>query len=85
MKPKSASIGRRQNDRDRAYLEREKPVEIVEAGEDKPRATSSAPCVRCEVPGFRGCKHQRPYKPLPHQQPAAKAGRRRTFIEKRGK
>lgn len=80
----AARLGRAQNERDRAYLERERAVDIRAADHDTPRAASRAPCTRCGVPGFRGCEHQRPFEPLPHQQPAPNKGRRRTFTTKWG-
>lgn len=81
----AARLGRRQNESDRAYLERERGVDIRQADSGKPPAVSRGPCPRCGVPGFRGCEHQRPFEPAPHEMPASKRGRRRTFIEKRGK
>jgi hypothetical protein len=33
------------------------------ANQARPSATSRDPCLRCGVPGFRGCKHQAPYEP----------------------
>ena len=34
---------------------------------NRPPAASRDPCFQCGVPGFRGCEHQAPFEPAPHQ------------------
>jgi hypothetical protein len=41
-------------------IERSRPVEIDR--ESLPMAMSREECLRCGIPGFKGCDHQRPYE-----------------------
>lgn len=75
-KPQSVRTERIQSKRDRDYLAREKRIEVETADESIPPATSTEPCPRCQIPGFRGCKHQRPYDHNPPQPAPPRGGRR---------
>lgn len=78
-KPQTTRFERQQNAKDMAWLGRDKPIEQQTAGRYAPRATSNDPCPRCEVPGFRGCKHQLPFEGAGPNPAAEKRGRRSTY------
>lgn len=76
MNPKKIEREQAANRRDREWLERDREVERVEGHAALPRAASNDPCRKCEVPGFRGCAHQRPYIPAPVKaKPPTRGGR----------
>lgn len=84
MNPRKIDDEARRNAADRARLARQPEVEQQVAPPGTPRATSNEPCRFCEVPGFRGCRHQRPYQPGPGREAAPKQGRRRAYHTKWG-